>query len=166
MYRTFQCCRHSLSKSPYLLKRLLETLEIVKQRKKLLIKMPAEWIRQHKLQECVIPLGISLKRGNTLSDTNHKLFALIDTGTHELQNLWQSEAIELVRKLGYAFHNIPGLLWTPEEFNPRFYAYNFRVIGDNWDKLSLEMRQAFCAVQGIELSEVISLLTQPSDGYS
>jgi hypothetical protein len=137
---------------------LVETLEFVKQQGTLVAEVSDDWVNEHKLQGLVVPLGTEPKGDKTLSAANQKLFSLIDIGTHDLQRLWASDSKYAVRSLGYAFHIIPPLLRTPERFSPQSYLFCFRIVCNHWNELSPEMRQAFCAIQGLELAEATRLV--------
>jgi len=94
-----------------------------------------------------------------IASSGQPLFALLYVGIHELQRLWASESTYAVRSLGYAFHMIPQLLRTPEQFDRKAYRFCFRMVSAHWDELSPEMRQSFCDVLGMTLEPVMNFKT-------
>lgn len=164
MYSVFQSCRHGLHYSGTQLELLLETLDIVKQQRVLFVNVDDNWVKQHELESLAVAPLARLTRNDALSSANQPLFMLIDVGAHDLQRLWSAEAVPVVRRLGYAFHILPALLWKPQAFKPDLYMFCFRMVGLHWAELSSELRQAFCALQGLTLDEAARLIEENHSG--
>jgi hypothetical protein len=166
MYSTLQVCRHTVKYGATVLALdvLDVTIDCVKRQRKLIVHIPNDWKRREEIQKSAVPIWARLRRNNVLSDANQKLLALIEIGAGELRRLCMAESEQAVRRLGYAFHMIPALLWTPEEFRPEWYMHCLRLVGGYWDALSVEMQQAFCDVLNLTLDEATTLVN--SDGFS
>jgi hypothetical protein len=59
-----------------------------------------------------------------------------------------------VRDLGYAFHNLPGLLAKPSEFDRQDYLFSFRLVAFHWNELSQDLHHAFCPVLKTDLERL------------
>jgi len=68
---------------------------------------------------------------------------------------------DAVRSIGYALHNIPRLLWSPQEFDSERYQFCFRIISTHWAKLSHDMQKTLCKLIGLDLALVPVLLNSP-----
>ena len=162
MYRSLQLCRHivTYTMTAKALNTLDETLTHVKKQGTFIIKVPDEWASVDEVRKSIVPIWAKLRPNRTISPANRKLFTLIEVGAGDLRRLWAAESIDAVRSLGYAFHMLPALLWKPLEFKPDHYLFCFRMVGRHWADLSPELRQAFCAVQGLTLDEAAKLIEQ------
>ena len=169
MYGTFQRCSHARPDCDELLTLLSSILVVVNQQQRFLVEVPDhlvpdKWVKAvHDDTQRASLYVRSLKQEvrDDLSARNQALFSLIEVGTRELQRLWAIQATFAVRSLGYAFHVLPNLLRTPEEFSPKSYRFCFRIISAHWNDLSLEMREAFCKVVGLKLESADTLIKSP-----
>lgn len=158
MYNTFQACRMVSVTAGSDLSLMVETLEKVKEKRKLLLDVPKSWVQQHQQQRIVVSRFFTRQGVHSLSEANQKLFALIEIGTRDLQMRWAAEDFGALRSLGYAFHILPRLLWTSEEFDPKAYEFNFRIACKRWTRFSHELQNAFCDVLGFNQETVAELI--------
>jgi hypothetical protein len=172
MYGVFQQCRHGRTDCGELLTLLGSILVYVNRQQRFLVEVP-DYLVPDKWVKAVrddTERAISYMRNRNqevrddLSARNQVMFSLIEVGTRELHRLCAVQATIAVRSLGYAFHVIPDLLRTPEEFSPKSYRFCFRVISAHWEELSLEMREAFCEIVGLKLESADTLIKSP--GFS
>lgn len=169
MHGTFQQCQHARPACGELLVLLSNILDVVKQQRRFLVEVPDaivpdKWIkavRDDTERAILYTRGLKQAVRDDLSPRNQALFSLIDVGTRELQRLWAVQATFAVRSLGYAFHVLPDLLRTPEEFSPKSYRFCFRVISPHWNELSLELPGAFCKIVGLQLKSADTLVKSP-----
>jgi len=172
MAGVFQQCRHGRTDCEELLTLLGSILVFVKLQQRFLVEVPAylvpdKWVKAVQDDtERAIAYMRSLKQEvrDDLSVRNQVIFSLIEVGTRELHRLWAIQSTSAVRSLGYAFHVLPDLLRTPEEFSPNSYRFCFRVISAHWKDLSLEMRQAFCKIVGLRVKSADTLIK--SSGFA
>jgi hypothetical protein len=157
MYGVFQDCRHGRGMERRL-DVLIEAFEIAKQQGRLVVEVPETWVNANELRYSVV---VNQEQDSALLPANQQLFSLIYIGTQELKRLCALEAKHALRCLGYAFRNIPALLRTPDQFSPKAYMGCFRIVSNHWDKLSFEMRQAFCDVLGLGLEEATTMANSP-----
>jgi hypothetical protein len=99
-----------------------------------------------------------------LTVRNQDLFHLIAVGTGDLRRLCAQEATLAVRDLGYAFHNLPGLLAKPAEFDRQDYLFSFRLVAFHWNQLSQDLHRAFCPVVKTDLERLEALVRK--DGFA
>jgi len=172
MYGTFHRCRHAKPDCGELLELLNNILEAVSQQGRLLVEVsdqhiPDKWIKavQDDTRRAIAHMeDMKLRDHDALSTQNQSLLALMQTGARELCRLWTTDEKAAVQSLGYAFHVIPQLLRTPEKFSRESYMWCFRIISAYWDKLSIGMQEAFCAVVGLELGAAQTLIN--TEGFS
>jgi hypothetical protein len=157
MYGVFQSCRHALRHTSTALNLLSETLEFIKQQGTLVVEVPDKGVEENAIQSIVVVPSAEPDQADLLCPANQALFSLIYVGTSELQRLWAAGSKSAVRSLGYAFHMLPPLLRTPDQFSPRQYMCCFGDVRHHWNELSPEMRRTFCDVLGLDLAEVTAL---------
>ncbi len=157
MYGAFQSCRHAGRHTSTALNLLAEILEFANQQGTLVVEVPDTWVEKNAMQSIAVMPGGELNQVDLLSAANQALFSLICVGTNELQRLWTIGAKPAVRSLGYAFHMLPPLLRTPDQFSPSQYMCCFGKVLRHWNELSPEMRRTFCDVLGLDLTEVTAL---------
>lgn len=166
MYGTFQRCRHFKPDCSELLELLNNILEAVSQQRRFLAEVPEQLVPDkwkkalHDDTERAIRYihERGLKDHDALLSKSVPVFSLLQIGTRELQRLWAIQATFAVRSLGYAFHVLPELLRTPEDFRLKSYRLCFRIISAHWDELSLEMREAICNIVGLKLQSADTLV--------
>jgi len=160
MYATFQGCRHGRTTDKHL-NLLSEILKLVEHQLTFSVDVPDHWldiVYEYTRQQMTIGPGNQPRREFLLSSNNQQLFSLLCDGVHELQRLWSSESKYAVRSLGYAFHIVPQLLRTPEQFDRDRYMFCFRAVCAHWEELSPEMQKSFCNVLGIKEEEAQKLI--------
>lgn len=150
MYGVFQCCRAALRRTPEALNLIDEILKIIKQQETFIITVSDEWVKKIGTTSSIVDRSDRSMKDIALSPANQALFSLICVGATEFRRLWEAGASDAVRHLGYAFHNVPALLRTPDKFLPTDFLGN---MGRHWDEYSLEMKQAICDIKGISLQE-------------
>jgi hypothetical protein len=160
MYATFQSCRYARPETDYYLPVLVDALNTLRQQQTFIVPLPAVHKRlpQTLVHQIRAPWFLSLYRTKTITSAAQPFLHFTVVGVAELQRLWVAQRIEPVRRLGYAFHNIPQFLRTPATFDLEAYQHCFRIAGAYWSELSAEMQQHFCTLLGLSEQQARELL--------
>ena len=168
----FQRCRHARSDSGELLALLSDILTEVDKQGKLLIEVPDGLVPD----KWVKAVGADTRRGieyinamelweyDGLNPSNRPSLAIIQLLVKELQRLWSTEAIEAVKHLGYAFHNVARDFRPPRELGSEWAMMYFRIISSKWEELSTEMREDCCRIVGLDVGAAEARIKTP--GFS
>ena len=88
-----------------------------------------------------------------MSEEDRRHFSLVQIATTELARLWRDGHVEPMRSLGYAMHNIPGLVGTAKEFDREGFGFSFAVAAFHWSAYSPAMKNALAETVGVSLEE-------------
>jgi hypothetical protein len=167
MYGAFMRARHADPRTGPAVAILNDVLDLVSQQRRLVVIVPDALFTALDKRRMIQAMAYGQRRAATdelscdeLSAANADLFSLIRAGACELQRLWEIQASDAVRAVGYALHALPDLLRAPFEFSPDEYQECFHLVGQHWEQLSVQMRLALSHSIGMNLTEAEALLNQ------
>jgi hypothetical protein len=165
-YEAFQGSRHRYSQGDMLLDTLSRTLSLVRQSDALVVEVPSSWVR------ALDPYFLKAIRPDAegghaqvswLSEGGRRILSFLELGAIELGRMWSSGSPDAaIRSVGYALHNMPGLVLEADEgFDPEQFSFCFRIVAFHWCELSAEFQRALCALMGMEQARAEALMSQP-----
>jgi hypothetical protein len=92
---------------------------------------------------------------------SQKFLSLFRIAVRDLKQLWASDSKQVVQAIGYALHNLPQFIRAPEQFNKESYMYCLYRVAFHWDKISIELREAFCNIVELEPVTSAKLINSP-----
>src|SRR5262249_4571493 len=143
-----------------------DILSVVAQQGKLLIDVPEGWVPEKwvKAVRSDTQRGVDsmntmeLSDSDVLSPEKRREISLLQLLVGELQRLLAIGADDTVQRLGGAFQHVDGLLRMTNEPGTDASMIHVRMISAAWDELSLEMRESYCRIVGLELQAAEELI--------
>jgi hypothetical protein len=163
MWGAFMMARHADPRTGPAVAILNDVLDLASHQRRLVVMVPDALFTALDKRRMFQAMGMPHRRragSDELSAANADLFSLIRAGARELQRLWEIQASDAVRAVGYALHVLPDLLRAPAEFSLDGYRNCFYLVGEHWEELSAEMRLAFSHSIGMQLAEAEALLNR------
>lgn len=157
MYCAFQSCRHVMADASPTLALLVPVLAAVHRESTFLVE-PGDGVEAAVRALDLYALAESEAKwthGSALAPAHTHMLAVIDAGVRDLMRLTRVGPSEAVSALGYALHPLPKLLRTPEDLEPRMYAFCLGIAAKHWDQLSEQTHTAFSLLLGQDLTEAI-----------
>ena len=154
MYCAFQSCRHLMADSSSYLETLVPVLDAVHNEHTFVVEVG------DRVEASVRALGMyglaaseaNWPHGADLAPAHTQMLAVVDAAVRDLLRLTTVGPPEAVAAVGYALHPLPNLLRTPEDFEPRQYAFCLGIVAKHWRELSTPTCDAFCALVGQQLA--------------
>ena len=105
----------------------------------------------------VVPDGTNAP-GAGLSPAQRELLGFARSLVAELARLAEAGNTQVVRDLGYEFHNLSSSLRRHEQYDRDTAMWFLRFAAGYWDELSVEMRDAFCKIARVDTNEAERLV--------
>lgn len=78
----------------------------------------------------------------------------------EAERLLAASATRAVRSLGYAFHTLPLLVGSPEQFDAEDFLFCVRIMAADWQFYSAALQERLCSIAGLQPEAMPQLLAQ------
>lgn len=88
--------------------------------------------------------------GTGLSPAQRELLGCVRSLVAELARLAEGGNCQVVRDLGYQFHNLSSSLRDHRQCDGEAAMWFLRFAAGDWDELSVEMRDAFCKIARVD----------------